>query len=156
MRGPEANLRYCLESEVRRATRYSHFLALIACRSADCGAAPVATDDEQRRITCAVIRSSIRRTDMLVPSTAGIDVLVLPETAEAGALALARRLADSLRPPRHLEARGVGGQPLMAIAVYPGDASTASGLVKCLELLMRRADAEGEGIRTFSRSSEAE
>lgn len=139
-----------------RATRYSHFLALIAYRSVDSVAAPGAIDDEQRRIVGAVIRSSIRRTDMLVPSTAGVDVLVLPETAEAGALALARRLADSLRPPRSLEAKGVDRRPLMAIAVYPGDASTASGLVKCLELLLGRAVAEGEGIRTFSRSSEIE
>lgn|GEM_PF-1568916 len=148
----EQGLRYRLESEVWRATRYSHFLALVAYRNAAPSSSPGEGDGDREHVVLSVIRSSIRRTDVCVPAEDGTHFLILPETAESGALALAHRLAESTRPPQSLHDRGTAPGALIGIAIYPGDATTASGLVECLEALMRSEAARRGRICIVSHS----
>ena len=145
-----------LETELERARRHHHQLALVLVRPdgfgelADLGGTVAV---EVLEAVAEVVGNELRATDYAFRHQAATFALIFPETASEGA----RVAAERVRLFLPLRTRGVGGRPLtvsIGIASFPEDATTNEELVRVAERALERAQERG-GNRTVVASSEA-
>jgi GGDEF domain-containing protein len=94
------------------------------------------------------VRDGVRLCDSVVPAPADRVLVVLPETALAGALVVATRLAGALGP-----SPSAGGPASIGVATYPSPATPdADALLRAAARALDDARSRGGGIMTpFSR-----
>jgi diguanylate cyclase (GGDEF)-like protein len=138
----------CLEAEVERACRYGHPTTVVMIDvdrfgelNRRCGHA---AGDQVLRGVAELIRTSIRRVDLLARYGNDELVLLLPHSgAEEARIALAR-----LRSKIEQHRLGDGSEPVTfsaGIAVTPGDAPDAEGLMGLADYALHRAKQQGPG-----------
>jgi diguanylate cyclase (GGDEF)-like protein len=145
-----------LETELERARRHHHRLALLLVRPDGFGeltdlGGTVAV--EVLEAVAEVIGNELRATDFAFRHQSSTFALIFPETASDGA----RVAAERIRLFLPLRTRGVGGRPLtvsVGVAVFPEDATTNEELVRVAERALARAEERG-GNRTVVASAEA-
>ncbi len=89
------------------------------------------------------IRGCVRAGDLA--GRLGGDEFAIRLTQEAEANALAARLVDLLGRPFLLQGHSINSGCSVGIAVYPVDAQDAAGLLRCADLALYQAKAEGRG-----------
>jgi diguanylate cyclase (GGDEF)-like protein len=145
-----------LETELERARRHHHRLALLLVRpdgfpelAAHGGDAAI----EVLEAVAEVVGHELRATDYAFRHGATTFALILPETASEGA----RVAGERIRLFLPLRVRGVDGNGItvsIGIATFPEDATTNEELVHVAERALDRASERG-GNRTVVASAEA-
>src|SRR2546421_1336556 len=95
------------------------------------------------------IRVSVRDSDTIA-RLGGDEFAILQchSSAEAAA-ALARRLVDVISDPIEIDGQDINSSVSIGIALAPDDGSAADHLMKCADLALYRAKAEGRGTFRF-------
>jgi diguanylate cyclase (GGDEF)-like protein len=95
------------------------------------------------------IRVSVREGDTIA-RLGGDEFAILQgySSAEAAA-ALARRLVDVVSDPIEIDGQDINSGVSIGIALAPNDGTTADHLMKCADLALYRAKAEGRGTFRF-------
>lgn len=122
-----------LTEECYRSERYLHFFSILTLDTLPF----IADMDEERRVEklseiASLLKSSVRRTDIIGLMEDGSFALILPETPGEGAEAAMRRLEELLRLMEGPE------KPIrMKLALYPRDGSRDVDLLEKLGLPLR-------------------
>ena len=121
-----------LRREYSRAVRYRQNLALLLV---DLAPTPG---------VLARARDAVRLCDSASPAPAGRVAVILPETALAGAILVATRLAGALGP-----SPATGGPQAIGVAAYPSPSvADVDALIRAAETAMERARSQRGGILT--------
>lgn len=145
-----------LDTELQRARRHHHQLALVLVRPDGFGELTELGGTVGLEVleACAeVIGHELRTTDYAFRQQASTFALILPETATEGA----RVAAERIRLFLPLRTGGVNGRMLTAsigVATFPEDATTNAELVRVAERALQRAEERG-GNRTVCVSADA-
>jgi diguanylate cyclase (GGDEF)-like protein len=145
-----------LETELARARRHHHQLALVLVRPDRFDELSELADNAALEVleACAeVIGHELRTTDYAFRHRAATFALILPETATEGA----RVAAERIRLFLPLRTGDVDGRLLtvsIGVATFPDDATTNEELVRVAERALHRAEERG-GNRTVCASADA-
>lgn len=145
-----------LDTELQRARRHHHQLALVLVRPDGFGALAELGGTVALEVleACAeVIGHELRATDYAFRHHTSTFALILPQTATESA----RVAAERIRLFLPLRTGGVNGKPLtvsIGVATFPDDATTNEELVRVAERALERA-AERGGNRTVCASADA-
>jgi hypothetical protein len=121
-----------LRREYSRAVRYRQNLALLL------------VDLPPTPGVLGRTREVVRLCDSASPAPGDRLAVVLPETALAGALLVATRLADVLGP-----SPATGGPQSIGVAAYPSPSvADADALIRAAQTAMERARSQGGGVLT--------
>jgi GGDEF domain-containing protein len=127
-----SELQVGLRREYARAVRHHQDLALLLLDL------PPSSDVLGR------VRDAVRLCDSASPAPGDRVAVILPETALAGALLVATRLAGALGP-----SPATGGRQSVGVAAYPSPSVTdADGLMRAAERALESARSRGGGILT--------
>ncbi len=140
-----------LEQEIARADRFGHRLALLMLdidgfKSFNDTFGHPRGDDVLRAVS-AIIRGTMRDMDVAARYGGEEFVLILPETAEAGARSVAERIRADVAEARFTGRRhgpSVARTVSVGVAVYPDDATTNGSLVEAADAAMYRAKRAGK------------
>jgi hypothetical protein len=138
-----------LEEEIRRAEGAALSLILAELEDAD---KMLAVESPPGLVAAYgefahAVRGAVRRQDILVSETDSRDWIIAPQTARAGALALAGRISEAVRNGRPW--RGAPMAASMGIAVLGEDGATPAQLIAAAEEARFAAAARGiEVMRT--------
>ncbi len=109
-----------------------------------------ATGDELLRIVAGRLRSGLRETDTI--ARLGGDefaILLVGAKQPEGAGVVAQRIVDIMNAPINIDGKQIRVGVSIGIATAPYDAETTSGLLKCADLALYRAKADGRGTHRF-------
>jgi GGDEF domain-containing protein len=127
-----SELQIGLRREYARAARYRQDLALLLVDL------PPSSDVLGR------VRDAVRLCDFASPAPGDRVAVILPETALAGALLVAARLAGALGP-----SPATGGPQSVGVAAYPSPSvADADALMLAAERALESARSQGGGILT--------
>ncbi len=109
-----------------------------------------AAGDELLTIVAERLRSGLRESDTLA-RLGGDEFAILLVAAEqpAGAGVVARRIEDLMHAPFMIGGKQIRIGTSIGIATAPHDANTTLGLLKCADLALYKAKAEGRGTHRF-------
>ena len=109
-----------------------------------------ATGDTLLKIVAGRLRGSLRGTDTI--ARLGGDefaILLVGAKLPNGAGTVAKRIAELMNAPFSVEGQQIRIGVSIGIATAPFDTQTASGLLKCADLALYKAKAEGRGGHRF-------
>jgi diguanylate cyclase (GGDEF)-like protein len=94
----------------------------------------------------AIIRSSVRETDVVARFGGDEFAVVLPETGREGAISLAGRIREHVHSARFLESEGLSVHLTVSIGVaaLPDVAASADELLRAADMAMYRVKARGK------------
>ena len=134
--------------ELARARRTNQFVAFLLCdldrfKSINDTKGHLAGDEILRSVA-RTIQSCTRGTDLIVRWGGDEIVVVLTETGQAGGLIVGQRIRRELR--RMSEARGLGLDMSIGIAMYPEHGETADALIRLADRALYIAKKSGDKI----------
>ncbi len=109
-----------------------------------------ATGDELLKIVAGRLRGGLRDTDTI--ARLGGDefaILLVGAKQPEGAGVVARRIVDLMSVPFIIDGQQIEIGTSIGIATAPHDAETTTGLLKCADLALYKAKAEGRGVHRF-------
>ena len=109
-----------------------------------------ATGDELLKIVAGRLRVGLRETDTI--ARLGGDefaILLVGAKQPEGAGVVARRIVDLMSAPVMIDGKQIRIGTSIGIATAPHDAETTSDLLKCADLALYKAKAEGRGTHRF-------
>ena len=109
-----------------------------------------ATGDELLKIVAGRLRSGLRETDTI--ARLGGDefaILLVGAKQPEGAGVVARRIVEMMSAPVIIDGKQIRIGTSIGIATAPHDAETTSDLLKCADLALYKAKAEGRGTHRF-------
>src|SRR6185295_83818 len=95
------------------------------------------------------IRGAVREGDTVARLGGDEFAILQADATPQGAGALARRLVEMISEPIHIDGQEINSGVSIGIALAPNDGSAADHLMKCADLALYRAKAEGRGNFRF-------
>ena len=148
-----------LEKEVERARRHLLFLSLVMLKiSFADGNGSASSGKSELRDLGALTQGSLRCTDIVALASEDVVGIILPETADDGALKAAKRLCNQIESYNFAgpSAKGRKCQVSMGVSSLPIYATTPSDLISTAQSMLHQAQQEPVSrIRIFSKSKSA-
>ncbi len=109
-----------------------------------------ATGDELLKIVADRLKSSLRETDTLARLGGDEFAILLADSEQPkGANIVAKRIIDMINAPFEIDGKQIRIGTSIGIATAPFDADTTQGLLKCADLALYKAKAEGRATYRF-------
>src|SRR6185295_14559201 len=95
------------------------------------------------------IRCAVREGDTIARLGGDEFAILQADATPQGASALARRLTEVISEPIEIDGQEINSAVSIGIALAPNDGTAADHLMKCADLALYRAKAEGRGTFRF-------